>query len=271
MTFILTELSDFGIIMAADSSETVTDKTGRRFQDCDKIIHFSDLNVGISTWGDAIVDNKNVNSWLEEKIKEFKQNKNNGNNLKNKYLKEVAEVIAENLNIAFPNGESVLGLHIAGFSYSQCHGELRPGIFHVHNHDENNIKEIKRCLTPEHRNGQPKKFIAEKTKPILENGEVIHLRNGIYEEFALFFPALQGVKHTFINIIRSNHENMVNTNNLDFLKIEAESIANWVRLMCNTFNEAGLLPYVGKKVRVLALQKDNSRKFTLNEFSEKNW
>ena len=58
---------------------------------------------------------------------------------------------------------------------------------------------------------------------------------------------------------------------LDLIKIEAESIANWVRLMCNTFNESGLYPYVGKRVRVLAINEDNHRKFTLNEFSEEDW
>ena len=37
MTFILTELSDFGIIMAADSSETRTDNREESFEEVDKI------------------------------------------------------------------------------------------------------------------------------------------------------------------------------------------------------------------------------------------
>ncbi len=68
-----------------------------------------------------------------------------------------------------------------------------------------------------------------------------------------------------------SHEDMINNSNLDLVKIEAESIANWVRLMCNTFNEAGLFPYVGKRIRVLAIQEDSYRKFTLNEFIEGDW
>lgn len=270
MTFILTELSDFGIIMAADSSETRMQNGEESFEEVDKIIYFPDLNIGISTWGDAIVDNKDIDSWLKEAIGRFKQNKND-NNLKNKFLSDISKHIAEKLNEIFPNGEAVLGLHITGYTYSVELKEYRPGVFHVHNHDERNIREIRRCLTPEHRNGEPKKFIAEKTKPILQKGEAIHIRNGIYEEFALFFPALQGLKETFRNTLMLSHEDMVNTNDLDLVKIEAESIANWVRLMCNTFNEAGLFPYVGKRIRVLAIQEDNHRKFTLNEFSEGDW
>ena len=270
MTFILTELSDFGIIMAADSSETRTDNGKESFEEVDKIIYFPELNIGISTWGYALVDNKDINTWLKEIIDEFKQNKN-GDDFKNKFLNEISEQIAKKLNEEFPNGEAVLGLHIAGYTYSTEFKEYRPGIFHVHNHDKNNIREIRRCLTPEHRAGEPTKFIAEKTKPILKKGEAIHLRNGIYEEFALFFPVLQGLKETFRNTIMLSHENMINTNDLDLIKIEAESIANWVRLMCNTFNDAGLFPYVGKRVRVLAIREDSHRKFTLNEFTEEDW
>src|SRR3989344_5171254 len=164
MTFILTELSDLGIIMAADSSETVTDSKGKQhFQECNKIICFPEFNIGISTWGDATVNNKGINKWLEDKITEFKRQKGEIN-FKNKFLEEVAEWIAKKLNEVFPNGESVMRLHITGYNISKDN-ELRPGIFHVHNHNEEDIKEINRCLTPEHRNGSPKKFVAEKTMP----------------------------------------------------------------------------------------------------------
>ena len=268
MTFRITELSNFGIIMAADSSESTCD--GQSFEEVDKIIYFTRFNIGISTWGDAVVENKGINDWLKEKIDEFKGTKTE-ENIRNKYLEEVSEFLAKKLNEAFPNGDSVLGLHIASYTYSKRHEEYRPGVFHVHNHDKRKVREIRICHTPEHREGDPTKFIAEKTRPILEKDDAIHLRNGIYEEFALFFPALQGLKETFRNTIMLSHENMINPGNLDLIKIEAESVANWVRLMCNTFTEAGLSPYIGKKIRVLALQVNKLRKFTLDEFSEEEW
>lgn len=270
MTFILTELSDFGIIMAADSSETRVGNGEESFQEVNKIIYLPEFNIGISTWGNAIIENKDINAWLREKIDEFKETKN-GKSITNKYLEEVSKFLERKLNEAFPKGDYVLGLHVAGYTYSERHGECRPGVFHIHNHDIKNVREIRRCLTPEHREADPKKFVAEKTRPILEKNDSIHIRNGIYQEFALFFPALQGLKETFRNTIMLAHEDMINTGDLDLIKIEAESIANWVRLMCNTFNEAGLFPYVGKRVMVLAIQEENHRKFTLNEFSEENW
>jgi len=269
MTFILTELSDFGIIMAADSSEIIIDEKSERFEENDKIIYFPELNIGISTWGDAVVENKDINAWLKKKIDEFKGTKN-GQDIKNKYLEEVSEFLARKLNKAFPNRDSVLGLHMAGYTYSEKHRGYRPGMFHVHNHDKKNVREIGICNAPEHRKGDPTKFIAEKTRPILEIGDACHIRNGIYEEFALFFPAFRGLKETFTNTIRLVHKDMLNPN-LDFIKIEAESIANWVKLMCNTFSEAGLQPLVGKRVRVLAIQPNICRKFTLNEFIEGDW
>lgn len=270
MTFILTELSDFGIIMAADSSETIGDKNGTNFKEVDKIIYFPDFNIGISTWGDAIIENKDINSWLKEKIEEFKRNNALQEPLKNKYLRQISEYLANKLRAVFPNGESILGLHVSGFTYSEEEKDYRPGIFHVHNHNPENVREIRRCLTKEHKQGPPTLFVAEATKPMLEKGGAVHVRNGIYEEFALFFPALQGLKETFRNIVMISHENL-KTDDMDLIKIEAESVANWVRLMCNTFTEAGLIPCIGKKIRVLALQADNYRKFTLDEFREEQW
>ena len=39
MTFILTEISDFGVIMAADSSETRVQNGNESFEEIDKIIY----------------------------------------------------------------------------------------------------------------------------------------------------------------------------------------------------------------------------------------
>lgn len=270
MTFILTELSDFGIIMAADSSERSTKKIiNHEFNECTKILYFPELNIGISTWGNAKISEININDWLTETIKDFKEK--NKDDLKNKCLERLSNFIAEKLNAVFPNGEKVLGLHIAGYSFSRYDMENRPGIFHVHNHNESDTQEINNCSTPEHKTVEPKKFLAEKTKPILNRGDALHLRNGLYKEFAQFFPALHGVKQSFVNVIREKYGSRSDLSKLDLLKIQAESVANWVRLMCNTFSEAGILPHVGKNVKVLLIQENNHRKFVLNEFSEEYW
>lgn len=268
MTFILTELSEFGITMAADSSETITNANGRRdFLEVDKIIYFKKLNIGISTWGDARIESIDINTWLENEINKFIDNISSNSSLKNKYLKEVAEYLARRLNEDSSN--MVCGLHVAGYSYVD--GKYKPGIFHVHNHDKANISEIKRCIVETHRNGvNPELFIAEPTKPILEDGNTVHVRNGIYEKFALFFPAYSGLQRTFVDTIQLSYPQL-RQENLDLVKIEAENIANWVRLMCNTFSEAGLAPFVGKKVRVLVILPNKYRKFTLNEFAEEEW
>lgn len=268
MTFILTELSEFGVIMAADSSETITSPDGRcEFLEVDKIIFFEKLNIGISTWGDAEVNKVNINTWLENEINKFIKDRPTTDSLKNKYLKELAEYLARRLNE--DTKDMVCGLHIGGYNYID--GKYKPGIFHVHNHDKANIPEIRRCIVETHRNGvNPDLFIAEPTKPVLEDGNAIHIRNGIYEKFALFFPAYSGLQRTFVDTIQLSYPQL-RQENLDLVKIEAENIANWVRLMCNTFSEAGLAPFVGKKVRVLVILPNKHRKFTLNEFVEEEW
>jgi hypothetical protein len=268
MTFILTELSDIGIIMAADSSETKEDERGQIFEEVDKIIYFPQFNIGISTWGYAIVEDMDINSWLKKEVEKFK-NSIKEKDILNKYLMKLSDYLAFRLNEVLPEGKFV-GLHIAGYTFSEEYEEYRPGIFHVHNHNKENIREIRRCMTEEHRT-DPTKIIAERTKPILKKGEAIHIRNGIYEEFALFFPAFQGLKISFIDTIRHFYEDLIDTSNTDILKVEAESIANWVRLMCNTFSEAGIPPYIGKKIRVLAIKNNDYRKFTLDEFKEEEW
>ena len=74
MTFVLSQIDKNGIIMASDSSETHTNKiTGfRKYVEVDKTLYFDEINVGISTWGDAEVGNQGINDWINQSVADFK-------------------------------------------------------------------------------------------------------------------------------------------------------------------------------------------------------
>jgi len=272
MTFILTELNDYAIIMAADSSESYYLQTENPcFKKGTKIEYFSNLNIGISTWGHNQIEQIYINDWLKEKISEFEQTKEEIDK-QNKYLRELSEYLAEKLNSANSGNQLRLGLHVAGYTYSMGYGELRPGVFHVHNHNPKNVEEISKCNSPEHRTGDPTKFIAEKSKPILPKGGLAyHLRNGAYQEFSKYYPYFQKLQNELTYEIHTNYRHSIANNQIDLPKVFAKRIGSWVSLVSNTFSEAGLLPVVGKDIRILVLLRAGCRKFTLPDISAGEW
>jgi hypothetical protein len=74
MTFILTEINHDGIIMAADSAETRTISGKEYVVEVDKTLYFPKINIGISTWGEAMIKNQGINEWFQETVNDFSPN-----------------------------------------------------------------------------------------------------------------------------------------------------------------------------------------------------
>jgi hypothetical protein len=96
MTFLLSEISHFGIIMASDSSETRTTLGRTTFVDVEKTHHFPEINVGISTWGHATVGNQGIDEWLELEVGSFVRLERT-----DAILSDLTEHLAQKLNEPF--------------------------------------------------------------------------------------------------------------------------------------------------------------------------
>jgi hypothetical protein len=251
MTFVLSQINKDGIIMASDSSETREYPNGRKeFLEVDKTLYFDEINIGISTWGDAEVDNQGINEWLNQAVADFKsyfQGKN--------ILQEITLFLAKKLDKAFlldgkkVNSSIHMGLHVAG--YNSNLENVLPGICHV-------------FIEPDFL-----KFDPQMTMLSLPNErEKLYLRNGMYEEFAIMWPALSGIDSSFRTLIASRYKNEIHPSK-DPIALQAEWLGNWVKQMCLVIKTAGLPEYIGKTVKVLSFNSQGKpRWFHLHEMSE---
>ena len=62
-----------------------------------------------------------------------------------------------------------------------------------------------------------------------------HLRNGIYREFALFWPTFAGIDETFRTFVKLHYAHLL-TGSSDAVRLKAEWLGNWVRQMCFILN-----------------------------------
>jgi hypothetical protein len=222
--------------MASDSSETQTDIDGQeQFVEVDKTLYFKPLNIGISTWGKADIPpaRENINTWLHKMIEEFIiLNPDSFNHA----LVKLTKFLALKLDQAFTlkktvqNNQLSMGLHIAGYNSTES---TLPGICHVYIEPGRNTFDSQITLQY-----LPKHIPA------------YHLRNGIYKEFALFWPTFSGVDETFRTLIQSKYSELIR-NPSNSLLLRAEWLGNWVRQMCFIFKTAGLPEYIGKSVKIL--------------------
>ncbi len=264
MTFILSDVSQLGIVMASDSAATNKDPKTNKTISIDKrnkTIYLSEFNVGLSFWGDVGIPNVVfIPDWIKGRIEEYKQNLNNKTNLLNQHTEKLANYTRDELNKFFelPNNDTYrklsLGIHLGG--YIKNSNKLVPAIFHIHKTVDNELNMDEFQISPHIWNEI--------------NGQAFHVRNGMYKEFSIFWDAFNGVDKSFISMLQYNHKNHIKDCR-DHIKLRAEWVANWVKLMCNSMKQAYLPEVIGKKVNVLVIQEKGNRNFEIPEFKEINY
>src|ERR1700710_1309500 len=128
MTLILTELTDHGIAMVADSMVTSTNMaTGRSHTTPNAAVKLQavhHLSAGISCWGMGRINRIPTDEWLTNFITD---------NTDCATLRALATALANELNaVVGPSvaGESRMGFHLAGFE--NYDGISTPSFFHIH-------------------------------------------------------------------------------------------------------------------------------------------
>ncbi len=232
--------------MSSDSSETQIKNDVENFVEVEKTLYLPKLNIAVSTWGDAMVENQGINPWLEARVIQYCQAKAVQINYE---LIDFTEFLCREFNRAFGfDGtprlhDHHLGVHVGGYNDG-----VHPGLCHVF------IEKNKPT------------FEAQPTLPSLPpHVPAFHLRNGMYEEFALFWPALSGIDESFRMLIQEMRSDSI-VPHTDPVAIRAEWIGNWVKHMCLSTKNAGLPEYIGKTVRVVAFDHEaKPRKFRISE------
>lgn len=246
MTFVLSDIISNRVFMASDSAETITYSDGsQRIEDVEKSLYFPRLNVGISTWGNARVNNVNINLWLKETLSTY------CDDTREVRLSNLTSFLAGQLDREFGlprlgRGNFEMGLHIGGFESRDR--ACPPGLCHVFI------------------NKNEKQFIAEFTRPKLPEGEIFFLRNGMYEPFAMMWDELRKIEGKYAEIVARSYPGLIQPDNHDQIDLHAEWLGSWVKQLCMILKNVGMPEYVGKTVRVLSF--DNNRDVRTYELPE---
>jgi hypothetical protein len=179
MTLILTELSEFGIAMAADSAVTLPAKWPdgeircRAYTGAVKLRPILELNAGISVWGLGNIGDFDTDIWLGD----FVQRKGS----KVASLHDFAQALQDELRNILGETDKRLGFHLAG--YVPIEKEMRPTFYHIHNGPSERVKNI-----------DPRKFNANLDFPptYIPPGGGYLTRNGAYQLYARLFELVDG-------------------------------------------------------------------------------
>lgn len=194
LTLIITELSRFGIAMAADTAETVTSVNvggsieDRAFFGLTKLLPIQKLQAGISYWGWATMPpSSDKGVWMDWWLRVFlTKNTNNYNTIEElaklleKELRKIVPPLNENELQLMPWGSG--GVHLAGFADEE--GKKASCFWHIHNGMSQALpeKKLDPCIVNANYDCPPQKFLK-----FARLGAIYSTTNGDIEVYARFF------------------------------------------------------------------------------------
>jgi hypothetical protein len=258
MTLVLTEISRFGIAMAADSAVTITRPTEqgsvtRVLVGVRKLQAIEKLDAGISVWGGGNIDGGDSDIWLDQFIR-GRQNEYHS-------LKDFAILLQNELRNHLPpidaekNPGGTIGFHLAGFVESN--GRKAPTFYHIHNGRSKKL-EMRGEVVDGRMVNANHDIPPEEGRMILDSGMVCVIHNGDYQIYKEVFDYL----HNFFSELEEKTKGQL-------LLPYSASLADrveWLRFQIATisalYNFAGLrnaareivkLPTIGGPITTLAI------------------
>lgn len=241
MTLILTELSPFGIAMAADSAVTFTNpQTGLSFAEPNlarKLQPIPYLNAGISCWGIGEIDGTATDNWIEHFIDSHQAITQLG---------EFASKLSESINASIsPNtaGDNRLGFHLAGYEIYK--NTATPSFYHIHDGPSTVLAQRGIAVDATRVNANhdmpPEMYLQ-----IQAQGGGWITRNGDYILYAQMFGLLESFFAQLIPLgvrIPSSHN----------LNDRAEYLVFQIRTVSEIYRLSNLIPGIGGKIYFLTI------------------
>jgi len=169
MTLVISELSEFGIAMVADSAVTVKERTPsgdiihRVLNGAQKLQVIPPLSAGISMWGLGTiltpVGSVSTDVWIADFIQRHTDIQS---------VDEFANELARELHQVVGNAKKAMGFHLAG--YVERHGRRLPTLYHVRNVDGPYGRFRFHDFIPGH-DYPPREIAEEKDRRSLRNGD----------------------------------------------------------------------------------------------------
>ncbi|MBZ5558987.1 MAG: hypothetical protein LAO77_17070 [Acidobacteriia bacterium] len=241
MTLILTELTPFGIAMAADSAVTFTHPTtGYSFVQPNaaaKLQSIPSLNAGVSCWGIGAIEDAPTDEWLAAFI------------LQNAHVPSIgafAAALASALQDAVgPSEEGIprLGFHVAGFETYE--GQPLPSFYHVHDGPSTTLAMRGISVDPHLVNANHDMPPAEYLNQVVAGGGWI-TRNGDYQLYGQLFGLLeQFFGHVGqLGIAIPNSQNLLD---------RAQYLIFQIRTVSHIYRLSNLVPGIGGPITYLTI------------------
>jgi len=241
MTLVLTELSPFGIALAADSAVTYTNtQTGlshARPNSATKLQVVTHLNAGISCWGLGDIAGLQTDRWLANFI-------TSSTSLTS--LQSFANELATRLNNQVPQntlGNNRLGFHLAGFE--NYGGILMPSFYHIHDGPSTVLQGRGATINPHQFNANhdvPPQISQQMVGP----GGFYITRNGDYQMYAQIFSRLE----SFFQQLQQQGIQIPSSQNLSE---RAEYLVFQIRTISELYRLSNLVPGIGGGIHYLTI------------------
>ncbi|TET12795.1 MAG: hypothetical protein E3J81_10150 [Dehalococcoidia bacterium] len=254
MTLVLTELSPFGIAMAADTAVTTSiSATGVAFAQpnaATKLQVIDPLQAGVACWGLGEIAGQASDGWLSGFI-DGNADAPDLDDFANRLAWQLNDQVGEN-----PEGTNRLGFHIAGFV--DHNGRRLPSFYHVHDGPSTALE-----ARGEHVN--PHRFNANHDMPpaafsaAAEQGRGWITRNGDYQLYAAMFQKLEEffLSLRALGIVIPDSQDV--GDRASYLVFQIRTIASLYRL-------SNLLPGIGGGITYLAITTEGIHSLGIRYF-----
>lgn len=249
MTLVLTEISEYGIIMGADSA--VTSQTtspggqvGRRvLTGVRKLFPIPYFQAGVSCWGYGQIGNLDADIWLSDFIQRHKS--------ESQTLQDFATQLQDELNRIIPptqSGQGKAGFHLAGFVSRS--GRLTTDFWHIHNGPSQFFSDI----DPHVFNANHDLVGAIALGGYDHNNPYLIVRNGDYLFYATWWE-------NFERILNATLRRQGITTPVPSLPGRAEYIRFQIRTISEIYSMSTLLPSIGGEISILTIDANDIRSF----------
>jgi len=256
MTLILTEVTQLGIAMAADSAVTTTSpitnnrSITRVLTGVQKLHYIQKINAGLACWGQGNVGSLPMDVWLHDFIVIRKSQYNSLEDfalLLERELRKVIPPLTEPTENDFLFGTT--GFHLAGIS--ECNGRHYPDFWHIHNGRSRRLEERGIEIDPYIINANhdiPPSLMAslpENALQLTRNGD-IQIYAYLYDLLQVFFEAAQ----RDLDITFGKTRPLL-SDRCEWLKFQID-------LISNLYKFSDLLPSIGGDIATLWISTDGS-------------
>lgn len=254
MTLILTEITQLGIAMAADSAVTSTVPLAenrsitRVLTGVQKLQRIPRINAGISCWGQGNIGSLPTDVWLNDFIRSQESQYNS--------LEEFAQLLERKLRREIPPlldpsdielRLGTAGFHLAGIS--EYNGRNYPDFWHIHNGRSERLEERDIEINPYIINANhdiPPEVMASLPQNALQltrNGD-IQIYAQIFDVLNLFFRNVEENFGVALGLTRP-----ILSDRCNWLKFQIEFISN-------LYNYSNVLPSIGGNISILWISTD---------------